>query len=105
VVATPLSFSLYVLLSIQDQGSCSVLGIFSGIFSYFFSRNVTSTNDAIVSDLYVQYVKIAHRYYLLCDVIYHYVLNCMLNQMVHYNRDYRNCRGWQPLHPYSNIRR
>jgi hypothetical protein len=63
VVATPLSLSLYVLLSIQDQGSCSVLGIISGIFSYIFSRNVTSANDAIVSDLYVQCLKIAHRYY------------------------------------------
>jgi hypothetical protein len=60
VVATPLSLSLYVLLSIQDQGGCSVLGIFSGIFSYFFSWKVTSTNDAIVSDLYVQCLKIAH---------------------------------------------
>jgi hypothetical protein len=99
VVATPLSFSLYVLLSIQDQGSCSVSGIFSGIFSYFFSRNVTSINDAIVIDLYVQCLKIAHRYYLFCGVIYHYVLNCMLNQMVYYNRDYRNWRGWQPHHP------
>jgi hypothetical protein len=48
VVATPLSFSLYVLLTIQDQGSCSVLGIISGIFSYLSSRNVTFTNDAIV---------------------------------------------------------
>jgi hypothetical protein len=57
VVANPLSLSLYVLLSIQDQGSCSVLGIISGIFS-FFSRNVTSTNDAIVSDLYVQWLKL-----------------------------------------------
>jgi hypothetical protein len=62
VVATPLSFSFYVLLSIQNQGSCSVLVIFSGIFTYFFSRNVTSTNDAIVTDLYVQCLKIAHRY-------------------------------------------
>jgi hypothetical protein len=53
VVATRLSLSLYVLLSIQDQGSCSVLGIISGILSNFLSRNVTSTNDAIVSDLYV----------------------------------------------------
>ena len=65
VVATPLSLSLYVLLSIHDQGSCSVLGIINGIFSYFFSRNVTSTNDAIVSDLYVQCLRIAHRYYLI----------------------------------------
>jgi hypothetical protein len=60
MVATPLSFALYVLLSIQDQGSCSVLGIFSGIFSYFFSRNVTSINDATVTDLYVQCLEIAH---------------------------------------------
>jgi hypothetical protein len=65
VAATPLSLSFNVLLSIQDQGSCSVLGIISGIFSYFFSRNVTSTNDAIVSDLYVQCLKFAHKYYLI----------------------------------------
>jgi hypothetical protein len=65
VVATPLLLSLYVLVSIHDQGSCSVLGIIRGIFSNFFRRNVTSTSDAIVSDLYVQCLKIAHRCYLI----------------------------------------
>jgi hypothetical protein len=65
VVATPLLLSLSLLLSIPDQGSCNVLGIISGIFSSFSSRNVSSTNEAIVSDLYVQCLKIAHRYFLI----------------------------------------